>query len=775
MSIAIALLGLLWLLLLAIIIILAAAPIAVSVQAFLAIISVALIWLLKRFVPVNRQVRFLVLAIASVFVMRYWIWRVFETLPSPEDPVSFAAAVLLLGAESFTVALFFLTCLVTGDPCDRAPPKLMHVSQVPSVDILVPSYNEPPELLAVTLAAAKQIIYPEGKKTVVLCDDGGTDQRCNHPDKEIANAARERRETLQSLCRDMDIVYSTRARNEHAKAGNLNAALKHLDGDLVLILDADHVPSRDFLARTAGYFVEKPRLFLVQTPHFFTNRDPIERNIGLPETCPAENEMFYTTIHRGLDRLGGTFFCGSAALLRRAALDEVGGISGVTITEDAETALDIHSRGWESLYLNRAMSAGLQPETFASFIQQRGRWATGMMQILLLKNPLFRSGLSLTQRLCYLNSMSYWLFPVVRMIFLISPLFYLFFGLQIFVVQPDGVMAYILPYLLIAMLVQNGLFARVRWPLISEVYEIAQTPYLLKAVFKTFISPRSAKFNVTAKDETLEDEFISPVLVPLLLTTLVLLAGIVAAALRWYLFPGDRSVVQIVGGWALFNLLLAILALRSVIERQRRLLKPRTAIMAPASLWPEGQHSGSATDVVLRAISARKMRFVFADDDRKNEMIGEGARLVIRPKIDDAPELQHELTITLTRAEDPSDNAGRRLWSADIDRDHLIAASEITAHLVYGDSEKWMAAREAVPRSRGLISGIVFVLRLSLTSIVPSAIALFTYRGAPQDNPEDRYRNANETEAIKYYLADNTSDSDLSAAFLLPEDEGART
>ena len=443
------LLMLVWLALLVPVLFLAATPTATIVQGLLALTVLAILFALKPFVQKSLRVRFFVLAAASTLVLRYWFWRLTETLPSPDDPVSFIAALVLFGAESFTVVLFFLTALITADPTTPPLPKRMRRSEAPTVDVLVPSYNEPPELLAVTLAAAMQMVYPEGRKTVVLCDDGGTDQKCASPDPKAAKEAQERRAQLQAMCEQMGVVYTTRARNEHAKAGNLNSALHKLRGELVLILDADHVPSREFLARTAGYFVENPKLFLVQTPHFFTNRDPIERNIGLPETCPSENEMFYTEIHRGLDRLGGAFFCGSAALIRRKALDDVGGISGRTITEDAETALDIHSRGWESLYLDHAMIAGLQPETFASFITQRGRWATGMMQMLILKNPLFRPGLTMLQRVCYLNSMSYWLFPLVRMIFLLSPLFYLFFGLEVFVVTYDEVLAYILPHLLV--------------------------------------------------------------------------------------------------------------------------------------------------------------------------------------------------------------------------------------------------------------------------------------------------------------------------------------
>ena len=414
-------LALVWVALVVPIVVVASLPTSTEVQALLGVIAVVLVAILKPFTRTSIVARLSLLAVASVLVLRYWIWRLLESLPSPEQPVSLAAALLLFAIETYAIAVFMLTAFINADPKDRPLPRRVKAEELPTVDILVPSYNEPTDMLSVTLSAAKHIHYPREKLRVVLCDDGGTDQRCNHPDPQIAEASKTRRAELQKLCRELGVLYSTRARNEHAKAGNMSAALSRLDGDLVVVFDADHVPSRDFLARTVGYFVENPRLFLVQTPHFFLNSDPVERNLGLAPSCPAENEMFYSDIHRGLDRWQGAFFCGSAAILRRTALNEAGGFSGETITEDAETALDIHAKGWESLYVNRAMIAGLQAETFASFIQQRGRWATGMVQMLLLKNPLFRPGLKPAQRLCYINSMSFWLFPLVRLSFLIIP------------------------------------------------------------------------------------------------------------------------------------------------------------------------------------------------------------------------------------------------------------------------------------------------------------------------------------------------------------------
>ena len=198
----------------------------------------------------------------------------------------------------------------------------------------MPTYNEDTVLLATTLAAAKGIDYPPDKMTIWLLDDGGTDQKCHSPKVEEGIAAQERRARLSALCADLGVNYLTRAKNEHAKAGNLNNGLAHSSGELVAVFDADHAPARDFLTETVGFFAENPKLFLVQTPHFFINPDPLERNLKTFDKMPSENEMFYGIIQRGLDKWNASFFCGSAAVLRRKALETTKGFSGISITED---------------------------------------------------------------------------------------------------------------------------------------------------------------------------------------------------------------------------------------------------------------------------------------------------------------------------------------------------------------------------------------------------------------------------------------------------------
>lgn len=716
------LLGLFWVLLMVPVVVLAATPTSTQVQALLGMVTVAIVILLKPFARSVIVARLVLLAVASLLILRYWIWRLTETLPSLDAPVSFAVAVLLFAIETYAIAVFFLTAFINADPIDHPLPKRVRAEDLPRVDILVPSYNEPPEMLSVTLSAAKQIFYPAEKLRVVLCDDGGTDQRCAHADPEIAAAARARRTHLQEMCAELDVIYSTRARNEHAKAGNMSAALARLDGDLVVVFDADHVPSRDFLARTVGYFVQNPRLFLVQTPHFFINSDPVQRNLGLAPDCPAENEMFYSDIHRGLDRWQGAFFCGSAAVLRRAALDEVGGFSGETITEDAETALDIHARGWESMYVNRAMIAGLQPETFATFIQQRGRWATGMIQMLLLKNPLFRRGLKPQQRLCYINSMSFWLFPLVRIGFLIIPLFYLFFGLEIFVATGAEVLAYMVSYLLVSFLVQNALFARVRWPLISEVYEVAQAPYLGIQILKTILRPRAATFAVTAKDETLDSDAISPIYKPLLGLFALLALGLAVAVFRWFAFPGDRTTIEVVGSWALFNFLLTGLALGAVAEKRQRRSTPRVAMSTPAILRAAQDENAGGFELPAVVSDASTggvrvdMRMPAHDspDYARCMELAKGARLTLRPSFAEAPHLERDV---LTEVQSVARHSAGLTLGLRFVANQPVQTRACVAYLIFADSENWRRMREDETRPRGLFAGLVYVFRLALMSI----------------------------------------------------------
>ncbi len=576
---------------------LVAQPVSVQAQAALGVVVVCGLGILS-FLPQRVLPRYLFLALGSTVLLRYLYWRLTSTLPPTADVVGFSFGCLLLTAELFCAFVLAISMLINAAPLRRPSLPRSEDADLPSVDIFIPSYNEDQTILAMTIAAAKGMDYPAEKLTVWLLDDGGTDQKCADRDPLKAEAARDRRALLQDLCRKLGAVYLTRARNEHAKAGNLNNGLAHSRGEIAVVFDADHAPFAGFLRETVGYFRLDPKLFLVQTPHVFLNPDPIERNLQTFEHMPSENEMFYGITQRGLDKWNGSFFCGSAALLRRAALMTTGGFSGITITEDCETALGLHAQGWTSIYVDKPLIAGLQPETFSSFIGQRSRWCQGMFQIFLLKNPALHKGLKPIQRIAYASSMVFWFFPIPRLIFMIAPLLYIFLDVKIFVSSLDETLAYTLSYMSVNMLMQSYLYGQVRWPWMSELYEYVQGVFLIKAIVSVVVSPHKPTFNVTSKGISLDNDHLSELAWPFVAVFVLLCIGVGTAAWRYLFEPGVTSLMLVVGIWTSFNLVLAGVSLGVVAERAQTERHPRLPIARQGFLEIDGHRLAVAIDHV---------------------------------------------------------------------------------------------------------------------------------------------------------------------------------
>jgi cellulose synthase (UDP-forming) len=569
-----------WAVAAALIIALVALPISLQAHLVAGLTVVACMIILKFF-RAQGIWRLIALALGTAIVLRYVFWRTTSTIPPITEVANFIPGFLLYLAEMYSVMMLFLSLFVVSSPMRSRKAPQIDPHNLPTVDVFVPSYNESAELLATTLAAAKAMTYPSDKVTVWLLDDGGTDEKCNSADLIKAYEARERRAELQALCASLEVRYLTRARNLHAKAGNLNNGLEHSTGDLVAVFDADHAPARSFLTETVGYFSIDKNLFLVQTPHFFINPDPLERNLGTFQTMPSENEMFYGVIQRGLDKWDAAFFCGSAAVLRREALQETNGFSGVSITEDCETALELHSRGWTSVYVDKPLIAGLQPDSFASFIGQRSRWAQGMMQILRYKFPPLKRGLKLSQRLCYMSSTLFWLFPFSRFCFLISPLCYLFFSLEIFTASGGEFFAYTFTYMMVNFMMQNYLYGRYRWPWISDLYEFIQTIYLLPALLSVIANPSKPTFKVTSKNESMDESRVSELGTPYFIIFGILVLGVAATGLRVWAEPYKADLTLVTGAWNLLNLVIAGCALGVVSERASRRQSHRVRVERP--------------------------------------------------------------------------------------------------------------------------------------------------------------------------------------------------
>lgn len=535
------------------------------------IVGWGLIGLLTIFNRVERfkrpPLRIIFIVIVVFVSLRYWFWRTFETLLYT-GPFDFIGTMVLYLAECHVLLVGFLGIFTNIWPLKRKSiPLPEDHNEYPTVDIFIPTYNEPEDIVRITAIAATQIDYPKDKFRIHILDDGSTVVRRNNP--ESSSIAWERYHSLQRMAREIGINYITRETNKHAKAGNLSHALQHTNSELILVLDCDHVPTRDILKNTAGWFLKDKRLFLVQTPHFFINPNPLEKNLAIFSDAPCENDMFYRSIHPSLDFWNSSYFCGSAAILRRKYLEEVGGFAGDTITEDAETTLSLHSKGYNSVYIDRPMVCGLSPDTFEDFILQRSRWAQGMMQIFLLKNPFRIHGLKLYQRLCYLNSLIFWFFGFSRFVFFIAPTAFLLFGLKIYHASFIQVLAYTAPQVMCAVITMDFLHGKLRWPLFSELYESVQSIFLIPVVFSAILNPYSPTFKVTPKGKSLENEFLSPRVIPYLIMVSFVLASIPLAIIKWFQYPLYRGVIAITVTWVIFNFFIAMASLGVFLERRQ--------------------------------------------------------------------------------------------------------------------------------------------------------------------------------------------------------------
>lgn len=288
-------------------------------------------------------------------------------------------------------AMSLLSLVLFAYEAWRVPPLAKYEPLHTSVDIAIATYNEPIDILEPTIVASLRVW---DVRHVWVLDDG-------------------RREEVRQLCEDLGARYVTREDNKHAKAGNINSALPRIDSELILFLDADHVPQRNAIVDMSGYFRD-PAVALVQSPHDFRNRDSAQHTHGNHH----EQSLFFEVLMPARERHQAVFWCGSAALIRRSALVEVGGVATETVSEDLHTTLKLQLKGYTIRYHNDALVTGIAPHTTADYLLQRDRWARGTLAVLTgPESPLFGRGWKPSQRLHYVNNLLYYFLPLQRLLY----------------------------------------------------------------------------------------------------------------------------------------------------------------------------------------------------------------------------------------------------------------------------------------------------------------------------------------------------------------------
>jgi cellulose synthase (UDP-forming) len=657
-----------------------------------------------------QPLRLVIIAIGAFLALRYILWRTTETLIYT-GPADFVAMSALYLAEVYAISIHFLGMFINAWPVRHQPlPMPENPAALPSVDVFIPTYNEPDEIIRITAVAATQIDYPREKLRVWILDDGGTVQKRAHA--ENGQAAWERHYRLRRMARELGIGYITRSHNTHAKAGNVNHALHHTDGELILVLDCDHVPTKDILQNTVGHFVADAKLFLVQTPHFFINPTPIEKNLAGMANVPSENDMFYRTIHAGLDSWNSSYFCGSAALLRRSCLEEVGGICGTTITEDAETAFALHSRGYNSIYIDKPMVCGLSPESYDDYVIQRSRWAQGMVQLFLLNNPIKTKGLSLPQRLAYMNSCFFWFFGLARFIYFVAPALFLIFGLNLYNASWLQIQAFALPYVLSTFVLMHFFYAESRNMMFSEIYESVQALFLIPALIGVLLNPHKPTFKVTPKGQTLEQETLSPLSAPFLVVIAINCVALLLAIYQWLVVPVMRDVIVVTGVWCIYNLYLALVSLGAFWERKQVRAFHRINISGSVRVhFPRMNATldGEVRDISLTGIGlSLRLPFPLAPQER------------VLLESTDSWGQEYRFEAKIHRAAQRGD---QHVCGAEFVTE-LNSYEEIVSY-VYGDSERWQRVWDANTQTGGTARLLWHFVKLGIKGFGDSARVLW--------------------------------------------------
>jgi cellulose synthase (UDP-forming) len=527
--------------------------------------------------------------LSLVTTLRYLYYRTSYTL-NFNTWVNGFFCVLLYGAELYAIATLILAYFQTLKLKDREPVDLSNFPQDKwfSVDIYIPTYNEDVEIVRKTVLGAVAIDYPADKKRVYVLDDGR------------AEKYKARREELRQMCEDLGVQMLVRDSNEHAKAGNINTAFTRTPGDLVLILDCDHIPSRQFLQHTVGFFFDRNVAF-VQTPHWFYNPDPFERNLFTGGRVPVGNELFYKVLQKGNDFWNAAFFCGSAAVIRKEYALQVGGIATETVTEDCHTAFRLHSLGYESIYYDKIMVAGLAPEKFSSYVGQQVRWARGMAQILRLENPMFNRKLNLTlsQRICYFSATSHFFYGLPRLMYAIAPTLFLLFGINPIQGLGTETIVYALPHILLSLNANYITYKHVRFSFWNEVFEFVMAFQAGYVTLMALINPSLGSFNVTDKGLSVtERSFDWESVRGLLVVGFLVVISLLSVPFWLLLRPEDTEAVLVNAMWCVFNMVLLSAAMLVAFEQPQLRVAHRLPRKLDVTIYSvDGSWTGKTVNV----------------------------------------------------------------------------------------------------------------------------------------------------------------------------------
>ncbi len=429
------------------------------------------------------------------FTVMYLMWRTFFTIPFGYGIVSVAAGIGLLVVEILGMVEAFIHFANMYTVEDYPFPKDVPPELFPDVDVFISTYSEDTELLYKTVRGCMRMKYPDPSKVhIYLCDDG-------------------HREEMKALAASMGVNYLDRETHEGAKAGNLNNALAHSSSPYIVTFDADMIPRSNFLMKTMPYFVDaelrnrdrkeedKIKLGFLQSPQSFYNLDLFQFNLYSESRIPNEQDYFYKDIQVARTKTNSVIYGGSNTVISREALESIGGFFTKAITEDFATGILIERKQYVSLGTSEPLASGLSPQDLKDLVQQRTRWARGVIatgrQMHIFRAP----ELTFSQKMNYWASIWYWYAPLKRLIYIMSPILYAAFGFMVFKCTLPQVLVFWLPMYISSNISLRMLSRNIRSTKWTSIYETVLFPYMLLPVLFESVGISMKKFKVTNKGE----------------------------------------------------------------------------------------------------------------------------------------------------------------------------------------------------------------------------------------------------------------------------------
>ena len=448
----------------------------------------------------------LLMYVTTFAVFAYVIWRIFFTMPIEYGIPSMVVGILLLLAE---LSSFTITLSNFRESTHYIVPDLPEIplSWYPDVDIFVTTHNEERALMFKTVNACTFLEYPDKSKVHTwLCDDGN-------------------REEMRILAEDLGIGYCGMEGNKHAKAGNMNNAFEKTSAPLVVTLDADMVPSSDFLMRTVPYFflpkVKKMedgtwrvlnedeidpdyKIGFVQSPQSFYNPDLFQYNLYSENSIPNEQDYFFTEVNVAKNNDNVSQYAGSNTVLSREAVESIGGFAHESITEDFLTGLMLLQAGYRNLAVPDQLAHGLCPDTIGSLMKQRERWARGNIQVFKLLRVWTSARLNFWQKFELTGSLCYWFSFLARLTFIMAPIFAVLFNVRVVDAPVWQILLFWLPHYILYYFATRVFSSRTRSNHWSAVVDTIMAPYLSLPTVLESIGFKQKKFVVTDKSKGAE-------------------------------------------------------------------------------------------------------------------------------------------------------------------------------------------------------------------------------------------------------------------------------